>query len=72
MNKYMQMANELSKQYLLTNNGRPFRAVIVKDGIVVGTSNNHVLRNNDHECVSARGVKASAVAETKYMTLALR
>lgn len=47
MNKYMQIADELSKQNLLTNNGGPFGAVIVKDGVVVGTGNNHVLRNND-------------------------
>ena len=47
MNKFMQMADELSKQNLLTNNGGPFGAVIVKDGIVVGTGNNHVLANND-------------------------
>lgn len=47
MNKYMQFADELSKQNLLTNNGGPFGAVIVKDGIVVGTGNNHVLANND-------------------------
>lgn len=47
MNKFMQIANELSKQNLLTNNGGPFGALIVKDGIVVGTGNNHVLANND-------------------------
>lgn len=47
MNTYMKMADELSKQNLLTNNGGPFGAVVVKDGVVVGTGNNHVLRNND-------------------------
>lgn len=47
MNKYMEFANELSKQNLLTNNGGPFGAVIVKDGTVVGVGNNHVLKNND-------------------------
>ena len=47
MNKYMQIADELSKQNLLTNNGGPFGAVVVKDGVVVGTGNNHVLGNND-------------------------
>ena len=47
MNKYMQIADELSKQNLLTNNGGPFGAVVVKDGIIVGTGNNHVLGNND-------------------------
>lgn len=47
MNKYMEFANELSKQNLLTNNGGPFGAVIVKDDTVVGVGNNHVLKNND-------------------------
>ena len=47
MNKYMEFADELSKQNLLTNNGGPFGAVIVKNGVIVGTGNNHVLANND-------------------------
>lgn len=47
MNKYMQIADELSKQNLLTNNGGPFGAVVVKDNLVVGVGNNHVLANND-------------------------
>lgn len=47
MNKYMQMANELSKQNLLTNAGGPFGAVVVKGDLVVGVGNNHVLANND-------------------------
>lgn len=47
MNKYMQMADELSKQNLLTNAGGPFGAVVVKEDLVVGVGNNHVLANND-------------------------
>lgn len=47
MNKYMQMADELAKQNILTNHGGSFGAVIVKDGIVVGVGNNHVVANND-------------------------
>ena len=47
MNKYMQIADELSKQNLLTNSGGPFGAVVVKDGTVVGVGSNHVLANND-------------------------
>lgn len=47
MNKYMQMADELSKQNLLTNAGGPFGAVVVKNGVVVGVGNNQVLKNND-------------------------
>lgn len=47
MNKYMKIADEMAKQNLLTNNGGPFGAVVVKDDIVVGVGNNHVLANND-------------------------
>lgn len=47
MNKYMQMADELSKQNLLTNAGGPFGAVVVKGDLVVGVGNNQVLANND-------------------------
>lgn len=43
----MEFADELSKQNLLTNNGGPFGAVVVKNGVIVGTGNNHVLANND-------------------------
>lgn len=47
MEKYMDFANELARQNILTNNGGPFGAVIIKDGVIVGTGNNHVLANND-------------------------
>ena len=41
------IADEMAKQNLTTDNGGPFGAVVVKDGVVVGTGNNHVVRNND-------------------------
>lgn len=47
MNKYMNFADELSKQNVLTGHGGPFGAVIVKDGVVVGVGNNRVVQNND-------------------------
>lgn len=47
MKKYMQMADELARVNLRTNEGGPFGAVIVKDNIVVGFGKNHVLCNND-------------------------
>ena len=47
MEKYMDFANELARQNILTNNGGPFGAVIIKDGVIVGVGNNHVLANND-------------------------
>ena len=47
MNKFMKIADEMAKQNLLTDNGGPFGAVVVKDNTVVGVGNNHVLKNND-------------------------
>ena len=47
MNKFMQFADELAKQNIMTDNGGPFGAVVVKDGVVVGVGNNHVVKNND-------------------------
>ena len=44
MNKFMQIADELSKQNLLTNAGGPFGAVVVKDGTVVTST---ALRNSN-------------------------
>lgn len=47
MNKYMKMALELAKQNILTNDGGPFGAVIVRDGQVIGKGNNQVVKTND-------------------------
>ncbi len=47
MNPFMKKANELAKKNLFTDNGGPFGAVIVKDGVIVGRGNNHVLAHND-------------------------
>ena len=47
MNKYMEIANDLALDNLVTNAGGPFGAVIVKDGIIIGKGSNHVLKNND-------------------------
>ncbi|MBQ2639685.1 MAG: nucleoside deaminase [Bacilli bacterium] len=47
MNKYMEIANELAKDNLNTNNGGPFGACIVKDGEIIGKGSNNVLKNND-------------------------
>ncbi len=47
MNKYMQIADELAKQNILTNYGGPFGAVVVKDGVIVGVGNNHVVEDKD-------------------------
>lgn len=47
MDKYMDFANGLARQNVLTNNGGPFGAVIIKDGFIVGVGNNRVIGNND-------------------------
>ena len=47
MNKFMKVADELAKENIITDNGGPFGAVIVKDGEIVGKGNNHVVCNND-------------------------
>ena len=47
MNKYMKKALELSKDNLITNVGGPFGAVVVKNGEIIGSGSNHVLKNND-------------------------
>ena len=47
MNKYMEEANKLAKNDLITNDGGPFGACIVKEGVIIGKGSNNVLKNND-------------------------
>jgi len=47
MNKYMKIADELARENIITNHGGPFGAVIVKDGVIIGSGNNHVVLEND-------------------------
>ena len=47
MNEFMKIANDLAKDNLITNDGGPFGAVVVKDNQVVGKGSNYVLKNND-------------------------
>ena len=47
MNKYMEIANDLAKNNLITNDGGPFGACVVKDGEIIGKGSNNVLKNND-------------------------
>ena len=47
MNKYMKKAIDVASDNLKTNKGGPFGACIVKDGIIIASSSNHVLKNND-------------------------
>lgn len=47
MNKYMNIAKELSEKNLKTNEGGPFGACVVKDGQIIGKGSNSVIKNND-------------------------
>ena len=47
MNEYMKVAKDLADNNLITNDGGPFGACIVKDGKIIGRGSNHVLENND-------------------------
>ena len=47
MNEYMKIAKDLSDNNLITNNGGPFGACIVKNGKIIGKGSNQVLLNND-------------------------
>ena len=47
MNEYMKVAKELADNNLITNDGGPFGACIVKDGVIIGKGSNHVIKNND-------------------------
>jgi tRNA(Arg) A34 adenosine deaminase TadA len=47
MNPYMEKAIALSLEGMNTNNGGPFGAVIVKDGVVIAQGYNNVTSSND-------------------------
>lgn len=47
MNKFMKQAIKESKKGMLKNHGGPFGAVIVKDGKIISSSHNQVLKTND-------------------------
>ncbi len=47
MNKYMELAKDLSDENLDTDAGGPFGACIVKNGRIIGKGSNHVISDND-------------------------
>lgn len=47
MNKYMEVASNLAKENLKTNEGGPFGACIVKNNTIIGKGSNQVLSTND-------------------------
>jgi guanine deaminase len=63
LNKFMKIANEEAIQGITSNEGGPFGAVIIKDGVIVAQGHNEVLKTNDPtahaEVVAIR--KASAL-----------
>lgn len=50
MNKYMKMAIEEAEKGITSHHGGPFGSVIVKDGEVIASNHNRVLKNNDPTC----------------------
>ncbi len=65
-NPFMQMAIDEARTGIFNSHGGPFGSVIVKDGKVVGTGHNMVLKNNDS---TAHGeVSAIRNAEKKLGT----
>lgn len=48
MNEYMKIAKDMAKNGVENNEGGPFGAVIIdKNGNIISTGNNQVLKNND-------------------------
>ena len=47
MNEYMKVAKALANENLITNEGGPFGACVVKNGKIIGKGSNCVLKNND-------------------------
>ena len=50
MNKFMDLAILEAKNGISNNEGGPFGAVVVKDGVVVGKGHNMVVKENDPTC----------------------
>ena len=47
MNRYIEVAKELAEENLVTNDGGPFGACVVKNGKIIGKSSNSVIKDND-------------------------
>lgn len=50
MNKYMKLAIEEARTGIKLHHGGPFGSVIVKDGKVIASNHNRVLKNDDPTC----------------------
>lgn len=49
-NEFMKLAIKEAQNGIRRGHGGPFGAVIVKDGVVIGTGHNQVLKKNDPTC----------------------
>ena len=47
MNKYMKIAKDMAEKNLITNDGGPFGACVIKHGEIIGKGSNQVLKTND-------------------------
>lgn len=47
MNEFMKIAKDLASDNLRTNEGAPFGACVVKNGVIIGRGKNQVLSSND-------------------------
>jgi len=45
--QFMEMAIKMAEDNIIEQNGGPFGALVVKDGVVVGRGSNHVTSEND-------------------------
>lgn len=63
MNEFMKIANEEAFHGMTKNEGGPFGAVIIKDGVIIAQGHNEVLKTNDPtahaEVVAIRKAAAS-------------
>lgn len=48
--EYMEVAVKEAREGFLNGNGGPFGAVVVKDGKIIASGHNQVLKNNDSTC----------------------
>lgn len=47
MNRYIEVAKKLAEENLVTNDGGPFGACVVKNGKIIGKGSNSVIKDND-------------------------
>ena len=68
--KFMQLAIKEARAGIRRRHGGPFGAVVVKNGKVIASGHNHVLKNNDSTCHGE--IDAIRKAERKLKTYNLK